>query len=215
MTGTATAGGGRSQGVETQGAIRSDVAGAQNGPNGTLHHLLPLVYRELHGLAASALRRERCDHTLQPTALVHEAYMRLLRQSRIQWDDRAHVLSAAAQIIRHVLVDHARTRRRKKRLGDRIRVPLDESIAARCDRDVDLLALDEAIAGLAALSPRCARVVELRYFGGATAAEIATVCGVNSRTVERDWQFARAWLYRALSTDAQHGVAGEVNPHAA
>ncbi|NOS99283.1 MAG: sigma-70 family RNA polymerase sigma factor [Phycisphaerales bacterium] len=201
--------------METNTDISPEIAGTRDGSNETLRHLLPLIYRELHGLAASALRRERGDHTLQPTALVHEAYMRLLRQSRIRWDDRAQVLSAAAQIIRHVLVDHARTRRRKKRQGDQIRVPLSDSIAVCGARDVDVLALDEAIAGLAAQSPRCARVVEMRFFGGATAAEIAVICGVNPRTVERDWQFARAWLYRALSSNEPRSVTVEANPHAA
>jgi RNA polymerase sigma factor (TIGR02999 family) len=174
--------------------------------------LLPLVYDELRALAQRQLRQERPDHTLQPTALVHEAYLRLIGGSEVQPEDRNHFFALAAQAIRRVLVDHARARGRCKRGGGRARVPLEEIAPpmAPPDTDLDLLALDEALSRLAEVHPRCARVVELRYFGGCTKEEVAQLLDVSSGTVERDWRIARGWLFRALSSDESR-LAGEVD----
>ncbi len=163
--------------------------------------LLPLVYDALRGLARSQLRRERADHTLQSAELVHEAYERLADQSRVNWRGRTHFFAVAAQVMRRVLVDHARQRARRKRGGGLQRITLGD-VAAGSDLDLEeLLALDRALKKLAALHEREARVVELRYFGGLTAREVASVVGVTERTVRRDWTFARAWLKRELSQE--------------
>lgn len=165
--------------------------------------LLPLIYDDLRRLAGSQLRRERADHTLQPTDLVHEAYERLADQSRVDWRGRAHFLAVAAQVMRRLLVDHARQRGRRKRGGGAQRVTLG-GIAAPADADLDLeelIALDRALTRLAALDEREARVVELRYFGGLTTGEIASVLDVSERTVLGDWAFARAWLKQELSQE--------------
>jgi len=171
----------------------------RGGSRDAVNRLFPIIYPELRQLAVRSLRRERGDHTLQATALVHEAYLRLVGQTRIDWRDRAHFVAAASQTIRRVLVDHARTRARRKRAGRWQRIPLELAIAQAPSRSVDLLALDEALEKLALDAPRKARVVELRFFGGATVAEVAEVLDVTTRSVERDWQFARAWLFREMS----------------
>lgn len=162
--------------------------------------LLPLVYDELKRLARHHLEAERVDHTLQATALVHEAYLRLVDQDRVQWRNRSHFVAIGAQAMRRILVDHARGRRRLKRGGvGRRRLCLDQAIElAAVEEQTDLLALDEAMVRLAAEHPDKVRVVEMRFFGGLTTDETAAVLGVTSRTVERHWQFARAWLFRAL-----------------
>lgn len=165
--------------------------------------LLPLVYEELKRLARHHLEAERVDHTLQATALVHEAYLRLIDQDRVQWRNRAHFLAIGAQAMRRILVDHARGRRRLKRGGgvDRQRLSLDQALElAAVEEQTDLLALDEAMDRLSAEHPDKVRVVEMRFFGGLSTDETAAVLGVTSRTVERHWQFARAWLFRALET---------------
>ena len=168
------------------------------GRRDALDRLLPLVHDELHRIAAGYMRRERADHTLQPTALVNEAYLRLVDQRDVEWRDRAHFLGVAAQLMRMILVDHARARRAAKRAGGE-RVPLDETVLVGGERDVDLLALDEALERLAALDPRLGRVVELRYFGGLTTREAAEVLGISTATVEREWATARGWLRRELT----------------
>ncbi len=163
--------------------------------------LLPLVYDALRGIARSQLRRERADHTLQSAELVHEAYERLADQSRVNWRGRTHFFAVAAQVMRRLLVDHARQRARRKRGGGLQRITLGD-VAAGSDLDLEeLLALDRALKKLAALHEREARVVELRYFGGLTTREVASVVGVTERTVRRDWTFARAWLKRELSQE--------------
>jgi RNA polymerase sigma factor (TIGR02999 family) len=163
--------------------------------------LLPLVYDALRGLARSQLRRERADHTLQSAELVHEAYERLADQSRVNWRGRTHFFAVAAQVMRRLLVDHARQRARRKRGGGLQRITLGD-VAAGSDLDLEeLLALDRALKKLAALHEREARAVELRYFGGLTTREVASVVGVTERTVRRDWTFARAWLKRELSQE--------------
>lgn len=160
-----------------------------------------MVYDELRALAESCLQRERHGHTLQATALVHEAYLRLIKQEEVEWRNRAHFFAIAAQAIRRILVDHARGRQRAKRGGDRERVTLDEDVAITPDRDLDVVELDEALEKLAQLNQRQARIVELRFFGGLALREVAEVLGVSPRTVDGDWCMARAWLRRELRRD--------------
>jgi RNA polymerase sigma factor (TIGR02999 family) len=165
--------------------------------------LLPLVYQELRGRAAAYLRRERPGHTLQPTALVHEAYLRLVKQNRMAWQNRAQFLGVAAQMMRRILVDRARARKMAKRSGRWARVTFDEALASRPAPDVDLLDLDHALTGLATFDPRKSQVAELRFFGGLSLDETGHVLGLSVATVEREWQAARAWLYARL-TGAPH-----------
>lgn len=160
--------------------------------------LVRVVYRELRRQAARQLRRERRDHTLSPTALVREAYLRLVGQKRVAWQNRAHFFGLAARMMRRVLVDHARQRRASKRAGSWCRVALDDNVAASGPRDLDLVALEDALQGLSALDPEKARMVELRFFGGLSVEEAAEVLGVSEATLTREWRVARAWLYRRL-----------------
>jgi len=167
----------------------------EDGPDG----ILPIVYAELRRLAASYLSRERQGHTLQPTALVHEAYVRLIDQRQIDWNNRAQFIGLAAVMMRRILVNHARERIADKRGGGAEHVPLTlagEGIGAP---EVNLLDLHEALTDLTATDPRKGRIVELKFFGGLTTAEIAEHLGLSVATVERDWKFARAWLYRAMA----------------
>ena len=164
-----------------------------------LDDLLPLVYDELRRLASRYLRHESPDHTLQPTALVHEAYLRLVDQRRVRWRNRAHFYGIAAQIMRRILVDHARAQRAEKRGAGWERVPLIEDEMPAGAGDVDVLALDEALARLAVFDPQQERIVELRYFGGLTIDEVAEVVGVSAATVVREWTIAKAWLRAELS----------------
>ena len=169
----------------------------EDGPDG----ILPIVYAELRRLAASYLSRERQGHTLQPTALVHEAYVRLIDQRQIDWNNRAQFIGLAAVMMRRILVNHARDRIADKRGGGAEHVPLTlagEGIGAP---EVNLLDLHEALNDLTATDPRKGRIVELKFFGGLTTAEIAENLGLSVATVERDWKFARAWLYRAMAGD--------------
>ena len=170
-----------------------------NGRNGALEDLLPLVYGELRRLAAHRLRREAPDHTLQPTALVHEAYIRLVDQRRVRWQNRAHFYGVAAHIMRRILVDQARARKADKRGGGWERVTLIGDKTPNGSREVDVLALDAALARLAALDAEQERIVELRYFGGLTLEETAEVVGISTATVKREWAIARAWLRAELS----------------
>lgn len=163
-----------------------------------LESLLPLVYDELRRIAAGFLRHERRDHTLQPTALVNEAYLRLLGQRSVDWQNRAQFLGIAAQAMRRVLVDHARARAAGKRGGPQTRVTLDEVHAVSPGEDVDVLALDEALEELAEFDARLARVVELRFFGGLTNPEVAEALGISVATVDRERATAVAWLRRRL-----------------
>jgi len=169
---------------------------------GDLHardELMTLVYGELRRLAAAHLRRERASHTLQPTALVNEAYMRLAAQDRMDWKNRAQFFGIAAQMMRRILVDHARAHRAAKRPEARGRVFLHEWVATVEPPDCKLLDLDEALTALEALDPRLARIVELRHFGGLSEQEVAVVLGVSRSTITRDWQTAKAWLFRRIS----------------
>jgi RNA polymerase sigma factor (TIGR02999 family) len=165
-----------------------------------LEKLLSIVYDELHAIAGRHLRRERPDHTLQPTALVHEAYLRLIGGAVLSADNRVHFLRAASRAMRRVLVDHARARNALKR-GGALNVTLDDAVAGRDVPIIDMLALDDALERLGAAEPRWAQVVELKFFGGLDVPEIAATLGLSPATVKRDWQFARAFLARALDTD--------------
>ncbi len=181
--------------------------GACAGDRVASERLLEVVYQELRALAASHLMRERTGHTLQPTALVHEAYLRLIDQTRVQWQGRAHFMAVAATMMRRILVDHARTRNATKRGGDSARVPLDGLEAAGSLLDVlaggvDVEALDLALKDLASLDERQVRVVEMRFFAGLDVAGTAEVLGVSERTVKEDWRFARVWLRQRLGRDA-------------
>jgi RNA polymerase sigma-70 factor (ECF subfamily) len=162
--------------------------------------LVPLVYRELRRRAAAYLRRERRDHTLQPTALVHEAFVRLIGQNRVAWQSRAHFFAVAAQMMRRVLVDHARQRQRDKRQGGTVRVALDDNAAVGEPPDAEILSLDRALDDLSRLDARQGQIVELRYFGGLSEQEVAAVMSLSRATVTREWQTARAWLYRRMTT---------------
>jgi RNA polymerase sigma-70 factor, ECF subfamily len=170
--------------------------------------LLPLVYAELRAQAARYLRRERRDHTLQPTALVHEAYLRLIGQARVSWQNRAHFFGVSAEIMRRILVDHARKHQAGKRSGATIKMTWDDRVGATPPIDCELLLLDQALDELAARDPRQARVVELRYFGGLSEQEAAEVLAVSRATVTRDWNVARAWLFRRM-TQGISEVQGE------
>ncbi|MBX9790965.1 MAG: sigma-70 family RNA polymerase sigma factor [Pirellulales bacterium] len=163
--------------------------------------LLPLVYDEFHRLAESYLRRESPGHTLQPTALVNEAYLKLVDQTRADWQGRTHFFALGAQAMRRILVDHARRKQREKRGGGMHRIALNEELSVSPRRDEDLVELDEALNKLAKIDPRQARIVELRFFGGLTVAEVAEALGVSKRTVENEWTMVRAWLRRELSGD--------------
>ena len=172
---------------------------AREDSESALRELLPLVHDELRRIAGAQMQRERQDHTLEPTALVHEAFVRLADQQGLEWQDRAHFLGVAAQAMRRVLVDHARAKRADKRGGDRARVTLQEDLVSGGeDKDVDLLDLHEKLEAFRELHERRARVVELRFFGGLTFEESGHVLGVSAKTVEADWYFARAWLRREM-----------------
>lgn len=169
-----------------------------DGDESALDQLIPLVHEELHSLARRYMGRERSGHTLQTTALVNEAYLRLIDAGRVRWQNRAHFFAVAAQLMRRILVDFARQRANLKRGGGAERLALDEALVVAPERGADLVELDEALERLAGLSPRQGRVVELRYFGGLNEEEIAEVLKVSPRTVRADWSLARAWLYREL-----------------
>jgi RNA polymerase sigma factor (TIGR02999 family) len=162
--------------------------------------LLPLIYEDLRRQAAAYLRRERPDHTLRPTALVHEAYLRLADQRHVVWQNRAHFLGLAAQAMRRILVDHARGRGAAKRAGDWARVTLEEDLTPP-QPDLDLAALDDALHELAAIDPQQARIVELRFFGGLSVEEIGLLLTISPSTVKREWSSAKAWLYRRLKAE--------------
>jgi len=171
-----------------------------DGNRAALEELLPLVYDELHRQAARYLRRERVGHTLQTTALIHEAYLRLIDQRDVRWQSRTHFFAIAAQMMRRVLIDYARAKYREKRGGDDVRLSLNEATLVATDEDsVDLIALDQALERLAELDERQACVVELRYFGGLSLEETAEVLHISRATTARDWEVAKAWLRRELT----------------
>jgi RNA polymerase sigma factor (TIGR02999 family) len=169
------------------------------GDREALDKLIPAIYDELRLRAARYLRRERPGHTLQTTALINETYLRLVAQKDVKWQNRAHFFAIAAQLMRRILVDHARQRGATKRGGADLRVTLDEAVAASTEPDVSLMALDEALGGLAEIDARQSQIVELRYFGGLSIDETAEVLGVSPATVKLDWSMAKAWLRREMS----------------
>ncbi len=173
-----------------------------HGDRHALEELMPMVYGELRKLAGSHLRRERGEHTLQGTAVVHEAFLRLVNQRDVQWRNRAHFYGIAAQMIRRILVDHARQQRAEKRGSGGIKVELKEAMAVGMPVGVDVVGLDDALGRLAAMDPRQSRIVELRFFAGLSVEETAEVMSISTATVKREWSFAKAWLYRELATAA-------------
>jgi len=183
--------------VETESVTRLLIEWSR-GNDGALDKITPLVYAELRRLAANYMKRERRDHTLQPTALVNEAYIRMVDQQRVSWQNRAHFVGVAAKAMRHILIDHARKARAAKRGVAAQRVTFDENRDTPDGPDVDLIALDEALVRLTEMDPRQGRVVELRVFGGLSVEETAEVLKISTPTVKRDWSSARAWLYQQL-----------------
>ena len=171
---------------------------SDSGNREALDRLMPIVYDELRRQAARYLKHERQGHTLQTTALVHEAYVRLIDQAGVRWQNRAHFFAIAAEMMRRILVDHARKRRAAKRGGEAVGVTLNEEVQGSGEQNLDLLAVDEALTKLAALDQQQARVIELRFFGGLNVEETAEVLGISERTVKRDWSVAKAWIRREL-----------------
>jgi RNA polymerase sigma factor (TIGR02999 family) len=172
-----------------------------DGKREAINDLMPLVYDELHRQAKRYLRRERANHTLQTTALIHEAYLKLIGQRNVEWEGRTHFYAIAAQAMRRILVDHARTVKREKRGGDNAILPIDEAlqVAGKEVKTVDLIALDEALTRLASRDERQARIVELRYFADLTLEETAGALGISRATAALDWSMAKAWLFRELN----------------
>jgi RNA polymerase sigma factor (TIGR02999 family) len=184
--------------MATPGEITQLLAGWSEGDEAALEKLLPLVYQELHRLANAYMRRERSDHTLQTTALVHEAYLRLVDQQNVRWQTRAHFFAVAARVMRNILVDYARSRGRAKRGDGRPGLPLGEVAVMSDERADELVAVSAALDSLTAIDGRKGRVFELRYFGGMSIEEAAEALKVSPATVTRDWRMARAWLRREL-----------------
>jgi len=185
--------------MASQANITELLSGYARGDKEALDQLMPIVYDELRLQAARYLRREQAGHTLQTTALIHEAYVRLVDQRNVQWQNRAHFFGIAAQLMRRILVDHARTKKRVKRGGSNVRVSLGDATVAVKGQDLDVVALDEALDRLARIDEQQSRVVELRFFSGLTVEETAEVMGISTATVKRDWSMAKAWLHRELS----------------
>jgi RNA polymerase sigma factor (TIGR02999 family) len=175
----------------------------RKGDKKALDEMLPLVYQELRRIAVNRLRRERPDHTLQPTALVNEAYMRLIDQTSVQWQNRAQFFGLAAEMMRRILVNHAHHHQAAKRGGGALRVSLEVAGNSFDRNDVNLLELDEALKSLAVIDPRQSQIVELKFFGGLTVAEMAEVLRVSADTIERDWKMARAWLRVEISKEGK------------
>jgi len=172
-----------------------------NGSHAALDKLMPLVDRELHRLAHNYLRRENPGHTLQTTALVNEAYLRLVDQRHVHWKNRAHFFALSAQFMRRILVDHARKRQYEKRGGGASKISLDEAVVVSHERSGDLIALDDALEKLATIDPRKSNIVELRFFGGLSVDETAEALHISAVTVMREWRMAKAWLYNSLRNE--------------
>jgi len=189
--------------MSTREVVTTLLTRAGGGDDAAAGDLLPLVYEELRRLAGAYLRQERAGHTLQPTALVHEAYLKLVDQTRVRWQDRTHFFAVAATSMRRILINHARDRNRDKRGGGAHRVPLEDLTQAAELSDAALLDLDEALVKLAALDGRKARVVEFRFFAGLSVEQTAELLENSPATVKRDWEFARAWLLRELTSEGE------------
>ena len=178
------------------------------GDKSAFDKLYPLVHAELRRIAQRQMSQERPGHTLQATALVNEAYLKLAGQNQFEWHDRAHFFAVCAQVMRHILVDHARSRAREKRGGGAIQVSLNDALVVAEEHVADFIALDEALSGLERVDPQKGRIVELRYFGGLSVDETAEVLNMSPRTVRREWRRAKAWLYRMIC----EGTADETRP---
>lgn len=170
----------------------------QDGERSALDQITPLIYRELRRIAASHLRRERSDHTLRPTELLHEAFLHLIKQQDQSWKNRAHFFGVAAHLMRHILVDHARAKNSEKRGGGVQKVALDEALSEAGSRPAQLIALDDALQELEKLDPRKGRIIELRFFGGLSIEETAVAAGISTATVSREQRMAEAWLQRQM-----------------
>lgn len=188
--------------MDATGNVTELLLAWSEGDEAALASLIPRVYAELHALAHHYMRAERPGRTMQTTALLHEAYLRLVDTRRMRWQSRSHFLAVAAQAMRRILIDAARARTSEKRGGDVLCVPLDGDVLAP-ERSAELLALDDALNELSIIDPRKSQVVELKYFGGLTEREVAAVLRVSPETVQRDWQVAKAWLLRELSVDVE------------
>ena len=188
--------------MSAQEDVTSLLLASSNGDQEALNRLLPLVYDELRRQADRYLHRERSDHTLQATALVHEAYLRLIDQ-KVAWANRSHFFGVAAEMMRRILIDHARGRQAAKRGSGGIKISLDDVLDLSDERAADLIALDDALKALAEFDPQKARVVELRFFGGLSIEETASVLDVGTATITRQWRLAKAWLYHELSKTEQ------------
>jgi RNA polymerase sigma-70 factor (ECF subfamily) len=196
----------------TPGTVTALIRQAREGDRSAVEVLMPALYAELRRIAARSLRGERRGHTLQTTALVHEAYLRLLKDTRLSVQNRAHFLAIAAQSMRQILVEHARARGASKRGGKRARVTLEEAVAPQPAAAVDVLALEEALERLAALDPAQARIVEMRFYAGMTVEETAAALGTSPATVKRHWSMARAWLYRELASTVVDSRQSPLDP---
>ncbi len=169
-----------------------------DGDKEALDDLMPFVYQELRRLAKNYMRNQRSDHTLQTTALVNEAYLRLIDSSQVRWQNRTHFFAISAQLMRRILIDFARAKNANKRGGDSPKITFDERLPVSVEKETELIALDEALKELAVMSPRQAQIVEMRYFGGMNEKEIGEALEISTRTVRRDWRVAKAWLFRKL-----------------
>lgn len=187
---------------ERAGEITRLLGQLHSGNESAAAELVPLIYAELHQLAASCMRRERPGHTLQATALVHEAYIRLLGQREVDWQNRSHFFGIAAQVMRRILLDYARKHHAAKRGGPREKVRIDEALLVSDDQLEAVLAIDESLSRLEKIDPRQSRVVELRFFAGLNVEQTAAALGISTATVKREWQFAKAWLQREMDRDA-------------
>ena len=187
--------------IPTQEPVTDLLRAWRNGDEEALDRLTPLIYDELHKIAEQALRRERRNHTLQTTAVLNEAFLRLFDQKRVDWQSRNHFFAVAAKLMRRILVDYARKHHAEKRGGEAVKLSLDDIDAPAVVRAAGLIALDDAMKSLAAYDQRKARVVELRFFGGLSVEETAEALDIHKATVERDWEFAKAWLHRELSRE--------------
>jgi RNA polymerase sigma-70 factor, ECF subfamily len=186
------------------GEVTTLLAQLTKGNQEAASKLVPLVYSEMRRLASRHMRRERTDHTLQTTALVHEAYLKLVQQRSVDWRSRAHFLGIAAQVMRRILIDHARGHLREKRGGGQQMLPLDEALVFSPRRSNELVKVDAALLELARQDPRQAKIVELRFFGGLTVEETAEILGISPKTVKRDWALAKAWLHGFLKQSDAH-----------
>jgi len=184
--------------ASSQGDVTGLLEEIRSGNRQAESELIPLVYDELRRLAAHFMRQERPDHTLQATALVHEAYMRLVKQRNVSWQDRAHFFAIAGKLMRRILVDHARAHGRSKRAGGQYKVSLDEAVLLSPEQSDNLLELDAALDRLGKEHPRQSQIVEMRFFGGLSVEHIAEVLNISGKTVKRDWSVARAWLHREI-----------------